>query len=274
VSKAYQEGQYLGKPRVQLQWIEQFSSGLIALSGGKGGDIGQALLAQDEPLARIRALYWQALFPNRFYLEIQRTGRPDEVRYNERLVALAAELNLPLVATNDVRFLDEDDFHAHEARVCIHEGYALTDPRRSKEYSAQQYLRSAAEMATLFADLPSALENTVEISKRCSLKLELGKSYLPNFPTPPGTSVEDHLSDLAQKGLNQRLSRLFQSKENSSQPFAMPREEYDQRLLFELKVINSMGFAGYFLIVADFIQWAKNNGVPVGPGRGSGAGSI
>ncbi|HAT7072052.1 TPA: DNA polymerase III subunit alpha [Legionella pneumophila] len=272
VSKAYQEGQYHGQPRVQLQWIPEFSQGLIALSGGKFGDIGQALLANDDSLARKRALHWMNLFPNRFYLEIQRTGRADELHYNEKLVALADELQLPLVATNDVRFINEDDFDAHEARVCIHEGYTLADPRRAEQYSSQQYLRSADEMELLFSDLPSALQNTVEISKRCNVKLDLGHNYLPNFPIPDGTTVEAYLSHLSEIGLEERLKQLFRDK--SEGELLAARGEYDKRLKIELDVINNMGFAGYFLIVADFIQWAKKNGVPVGPGRGSGAGSL
>ncbi|KTD72940.1 DNA polymerase III subunit alpha [Legionella tucsonensis] len=272
ISKAYQEGQYQGQPRVQNQWIQEYSAGLIALSGGKFGDIGQALLANDDPLAKSRAIYWQTLFPNRFYLEIQRTGRPDETRYNEKLIALADELKLPLVATNDVRFLDQEDFEAHEARVCIHEGYTLADPRRVQKYSAQQYLRSADEMIALFSDLPSAIENTVEIGKRCTVKLDLGNNYLPNFPIPDGSTVEEYLSHLSQVGLEERLLQIFKSK--SPEELQASREEYDKRLQVELNVINNMGFAGYFLIVADFIQWAKKNGVPVGPGRGSGAGSL
>lgn len=272
VSKAYQEGQYQGQPRVQNQWIQEYSAGLIALSGGKFGDIGQALLANDDALAKSRAMHWQTLFPNRFYLEIQRTGRPDETRYNEKLIALADELKLPLVATNDVRFLDQEDFEAHEARVCIHEGYTLADPRRVQKYSAQQYLRSADEMIALFSDLPSAIENTVEISKRCTVKLDLGNNYLPNFPIPDGSTVEEYLSHLSQVGLEERLLQIFKNK--SPEELQASREEYDKRLQVELNVINNMGFAGYFLIVADFIQWAKKNGVPVGPGRGSGAGSL
>lgn len=271
VSKAYQDGQYHGEPRVQMDWIKDYTDGLIALSGGRTGDIGRALLAGDEEMAQNLAKSWMALFPNRFYLEIQRTDRADEELYNNKLVKLAETFNLPLVATNDVRFLNEEDFDAHEARVCIHDGYTLADPRRVKQYSPKQYLRSVDEMETLFNDIPQALQNTVEISKRCNLKLELGKNYLPNFPTPNGESVEDYLSELAKQGLEKRLKQLFRGKEET---LASARLEYDKRLQVELDVINTMGFPGYFLIVADFIQWAKNNGVPVGPGRGSGAGSL
>lgn len=271
VSKAYQEGQYQGKPRIQTQWIEEYSEGLIVLSGGRLGDIGQALLANDMALAEERAVKWMKLFPNSFYLEIQRTGRADETAYNERVLILAQTLKLPIVATNDVCFINKEDFDAHEARVCIHEGYTLADPRRNHHYSNQQYLRSAEEMALLFADLPSAIQNTVEIGKRCSIKLDLGNNYLPNFPIPEGSTVEAYLSHLSTLGLEERLNYLFRNK---TEELITSREAYDKRLLVELDVINTMGFAGYFLIVADFIQWAKQNRVPVGPGRGSGAGSL
>lgn len=272
VSRAYQEGQYQGKPHVQTNWIPECAQGLIALSGGREGDVGQALIHGDFALAKSRALDWSRLFPERFYLEIQRTNRCDENDYNEKLLQLAQELHLPLVATNDVRFLDEDDFSAHEARVCIHDGYTLADPRRKPLYSCKQYLRSADEMEALFSDLPNALQNTVEISKRCSVDLELGNACLPNFPIPEGSTVESYLSELSLKGLNERLEKILrhQAEEKKNQL----RLEYDKRLGIELNVINSMGFAGYFLIVADFIQWAKNKGIPVGPGRGSGAGSL
>ena len=269
VSKAYQEGQYLGQPWIHRNWITQHADGLIALSGGRSGDIGQALLADDEPLAYQLAADWLAVFPNRFYLEIHRTGRPNEAIYNERVIRLADALQIPLVATNDVRFLHPDDHEAHEARVCIRDGYSLSDPRRNTNYSAQQYLRSAEEMQALFSDLPQALQNTVEISKRCTVKLDLGNNYLPNFPVPPGSTVEDYLSTLSKEGLEFRLTQLARQKAT-----VIDRTPFDERLQVELNVINSMGFAGYFLIVADFIKWAKQNGVPVGPGRGSGAGSL
>ncbi len=269
VSKAYQEGQCQGLPRVHPAWIPSHAEGLIALSGGRLGTIGQALLADDTHLAEQLARDFMQIFPCRFYLEIQRTGRADEALYNERVVRLAEHLHLPLVATNDVRFLKTDDFEAHEARVCIHDGYTLSDSRRTLRYSPQQYLRSADEMVALFSDLPQAIQNTVEISKRCTVKLELGQHYLPNFPIPDGKSVEDYLSHLSTVGLDSRLERLYRG-----QAMGSIREPYDKRLKLELGVINSMGFAGYFLIVADFIKWAKENGVPVGPGRGSGAGSL
>ncbi|KTC81343.1 DNA polymerase III subunit alpha [Legionella brunensis] len=272
VSKAYQEGQYQGQPRIQSHWINEHAEGLIALSGGRFGAIGKALLANDETSAYALAKSFMDIFPNRFYLEIQRTGRVDEIEYNERVVRLAEELNLPLVATNDVRFLQKEDYEAHEARVCIHEGYTLADPRRNQLYSPQQYLRSAQEMIELFKDLPQALENTVEIAKRCTVKLDLGNNYLPNFPIPEGSTVEGYLSELSKQGLEERLQQIF--RDQSPETITSLRSPYDKRLQVELDVINTMGFPGYFLIVADFIQWAKQNGVPVGPGRGSGAGSL
>jgi DNA polymerase-3 subunit alpha len=272
ISKAYLEGQYQGEPRVQYHWIKEHAEGLIALSGARAGIIGQALIVDDEEGALQWANQWMEIFPQRFYLEIQRTGRADESLYNERVVKLAEQLNLPLVATNDVRFLDKEDYEAHEARVCIHEGHSLADPRRQKKFSAQQYLKTAEEMEALFGDIPQALQNTLEISKRCTVKLDLGRNYLPNFPTPNGTSVEDYLSHLSKEGLEKRLLQM--SRRKGVEINDSIRTPYDDRLKIELDVINKMGFAGYFLIVADFIQWAKQNGVPVGPGRGSGAGSL
>ena len=267
ISKAYQEGQYQGQPRIHYEWFKLHCEGVIALSGGSSGDIGQALLIGDDASAERLAQDWLAVFGDRFYLEISRTDRAHELIYNERLIKLADKLMIPLVATNDVRFISADDYDAHEARVCIHQGQALSDERRKKIYSKQQYLKSAKDMIVLFSDLPQAIQNTVEISKRCSVILHLGQPYLPKFPTPNGESIEGYLSKLATIGLDHRMTRsLLGSK--------TPRDVYDQRLQIELDVINPMGFAGYFLIVADFIQWAKTHGVPVGPGRGSGAGSL
>lgn len=272
VSKAYQEGQEQGTPMLCYDWLAQYSEGLIALSGGRRGVIGKALLAGDKALAETYLRQFTELYPGRFYLEIQRTGRADEAICNEQTVRLAQEHNLPLVATNDVRFLDKSEFDAHEARVCINQGFTLADPRREHEYSAQQYFRSADEMHALFHDLPAALENTVEISKRCTVKLDLGHNYLPQFPIPDQSDEKSWLSRMAKKGLEERLAFILKNK--TPEEFEQSRIPYDQRLQVELDVINNMGFPGYFLIVADFIQWAKNNGVPVGPGRGSGAGSL
>ncbi len=272
ISKAYQEGQYLGEPRVHYEWLHEYSEGLIALSGGSDGLIGQALLAGDMKGAIEQAQYLARIFPNRFYLEIQRTNQPRENLYNSALMQLAETLNLPLVASNKVRFLDKHDFEAHEARICINRGLSLADPRREHNFSCDQYLRGAQEMATLFADLPQAIENTYQISLRCNLLLTLGNNYLPNFPIPAHSTEKLYLSQLSQEGLEQRLSILLHQE--TPEQLKARKVVYEERLQLELDVINSMGFPGYFLIVADFIQWAKKNGIPVGPGRGSGAGSL
>jgi DNA polymerase-3 subunit alpha len=272
ISKAYQEGQIQGAPRVQKSWFSEYNEGLIALSGAQNGDVGQALVNGNEAQANERAAFWQQLFGDRYYLEIQRVGWDGEKSFNERTVQLAQYLSLPLVATNSVCFIDEDDFDAHEARVCINQGVVIADPRRPKYYQAKQYLRSAEEMQTIFADLPSAIENAVEISKRCTVKLNLGDNFLPDFPVPAGDNIESFLSSQSKKGLEERLVQLYPNL--TPEALASTRIAYDERLQIELDVINRMGFAGYFLIVADFIQWAKNHGVPVGPGRGSGAGSL
>jgi len=266
ISKGWIEGQQLGRPVLSREWIAECAAGLIALSGGRDGEVGQALLGGRGELA-VKALdYWMTLFPDRFYLELNRTGRAREEEYLHLAVALAAQRDCPVVATNDVRFLDRSDYEAHEARVCIHEGRALNDPRRQRNYSPYQYLRSVGEMTELFSDLPEALENSVHIARRCNVALELGKVYLPDYPVPAGMDIGTFLHRAAHEGLDQRLARIADR--------AGREAEYRARLDFELETINSMGFAGYFLIVMDFIRWAKNNGVPVGPGRGSGAGSL
>ena len=275
ISRAWQQGQVLGVPRVQRSWLAEFSDGVIVLSGGREGDVGQALLAGNTELAEKRLREWQQHFPDRYYLELQRTGREGEEEYIHAAVELALAHDLPVVATNDVRFVAESDFHSHEARVCINSGNVLADPKRPKLYSPQQYLRTAVEMQELFADIPSAISNTVEIAKRCNVSLTLGKNYLPQFPIPDGMTEAEYFCHVSQKGLEERLDFLFGEQFPRGTPeFAEKRQVYDERLRVELDVINKMGFPGYFLIVADFIQWAKDNGIPVGPGRGSGAGSL
>ncbi len=270
VSRSYIEGQQRGAPCIHKEWLNGASDGLIALSGGHAGDVGLALLAGNRGLAERLLAEWKALFPDRFYLQLQRTGRATEEDYLHAAVELALATATPVVASNDVRFLKQEDFEAHEARVCIHEGRTLADPRRPREYSEQQYLRSPAEMAELFADIPEALENTLEIARRCNLELQLGQNYLPAFPMPENTNAEDHCRTQAQLGLEKRLATLFPEPELR----ATQRPHYEQRLATELEVVTGMGFAGYFLIVADFVKWAKDNVIPVGPGRGSGAGSL
>ena len=271
ISKAYQEGQHQGIPMLQMAWIAANHGGMIALSGAMEGEIGRLLLSGKTSAAKKVAQQWAALFPDSFYLEVQRVGKPDEERYLAAAVELASSLDLPVVATNDVRFLKSSDFDAHEVRVCINQGRVLDDPRRPKNYTPQQYLRTAEEMCALFADLPEAIANTVEIAKRCNIQLTLGENYLPDFPVPAGLTLAEYFTQLSQQGLEERL---LQYPAFGSGTAEENRQVYQARLDVELQVIIQMGFPGYFLIVADFIQWAKNNSIPVGPGRGSGAGSL
>jgi len=271
ISKSFLEGQAEGKPIIQRSWLQDLGQGLIILSGAQEGDLGQALLNHDTKLIQSTLDFWLQEFPDRFYLELRRTGRPSEEDYIQKAVELSEQAGLPLVATNDVRFLFADDFEAHEARVCIQEGYVLTDSRRPRPYSDQQYLRSPEEMCQLFADIPDALENTIEIAKRCNVNLTLGKYFLPHCSVPDNLSTEEYLSQASKQGLETRLCQLFKAHDSN---FHEQRKAYDQRLENELQVIIKMGFAGYYLIVADFTRWAKENGVPVGPGRGSGPGSL
>ena len=267
ISRSYVDGQVLSEPTIRWAWLEELHDGLLILSGARFGDIGQALLSGNPEQAATHLTRWQTVFGNRFYLELQRTGRGDEEDYLHAALRLATAHNAPVVATNDVRFMHAEDFEAHEARVCIHDGYVLADNKRPKRYSEQQYLRSADEMQSLFADIPEALQNTVEIAKRCTLELVLGKPCLPQFPIPEGDTDESFLEKESLAGLEKRLALLPELTSDQ-------RQAYLDRLQFELNVINTMGFPGYFLIVADFIRWAKVQGIPVGPGRGSGAGSL
>ncbi|MGH8231531.1 MAG: DNA polymerase III subunit alpha, partial [Steroidobacteraceae bacterium] len=268
VSRAYLEGQGAGgAPLVDRAWLDRASTaGLIALSGAAEGDVGRALLRERDAQALQALDFWLELFGDRYYLELQRLGRPEERSYLSAALKLAARRALPVVATNDVRFLRADQFEAHEARVCIHEGSLLADAARVRRYTPRQYLCSVAEMRALFADLPEALTNTVEIARRCSLQLTLGQPRLPDYPVPSGSSPNDFLRAQAQQGLASRLTALEIAPADTAR--------YSARLASELDVICPMGFAGYFLIVADFIRWAREHGVPVGPGRGSGAGSL
>ena len=272
LSRGFQEGQQEGQIIIQRDWVKAASEGLIALSGSKEGEIGLALLEGDLALADQLFEEWQQVFQDRFYLEVQRTERAGDEEHLHAAVALADRCGGALVATNDVRFLKAEDFEAHETRVCIGEGRPLDDPRRERKYSDQQYLKSAAEMAELFSDLPEALENTVEIAKRCNIEIQLGKYFLPNFPIPNGMTINDYLRHVSFEGLEERLAVLWPRETTPN--YEEKRQEYVDRLNFELDIIIQMGFPGYFLIVMDFIKWAKNNGVPVGPGRGSGAGSL
>lgn len=271
ISRGWAEGQDNGLVIIQRDWVKEAAEGLIALSGAREGEVGMALLDGEGARAEAILNEWLAVFPERFYLEVQRTNRVNDEEHLHAAVELAGRTGVPLVATNDVRFLKRGDFEAHETRVCIGEGRTLDDPRRPRNYSEEQYLKTPQEMAELFSDLPEALENTVEIAKRCNIEVQLGKYFLPDFPTPNGMGIDDYLRHASFEGLEDRL-RVLLPKDTPD--YEAKKQVYIDRLNFELDIIIQMGFPGYFLIVMDFIQWAKNNGVPVGPGRGSGAGSL
>jgi DNA polymerase-3 subunit alpha len=267
LSRAWLKNQRRARAEIAMDWFrEGGTDGLIALSGFAGGDIVHALAGGNAAAAEKLAASWAKLFPGRYYLEVQRAGAPNTEKLVGGTLALAAGLKLPVVATHPVQFLAREDFKAHEARVCIAQGYVLGDQRRPKLFTPEQYFKTQDEMARLFADLPQALENSVEIARRCNLEIELGRSRLPAFPTPKGISLDAFLDSEANRGLAGRIEKLKLKDEE------LPR--YRERLAFEIKTIAQMGYAGYFLIVADFINWARSNGVPVGPGRGSGAGSL
>nr|WP_051333563.1 DNA polymerase III subunit alpha [Aliagarivorans marinus] len=269
ISKAYLRGQVQGRPVLDREWLVEHAEGLILLSGAREGDVGKALLKGNPDVVQSCVDFYQQHFPQHYFLELIRTEREDEETYLHMAVQLAAEQQLPVVATNQVSFLHEEEFEAHEVRVAIHDGFALDDKRRPKNYSRQQFLRSEEQMCELFADIPEALQNSVEIAKRCNVTVRLGEYFLPDFPTE-GMAIEQFLVKVSEEGLEERLEFLFPDEVERAEK----RPEYDDRLRIELEVINQMGFPGYFLIVMEFIQWSKDNDIPVGPGRGSGAGSL
>src|SRR5437870_8183181 len=266
LSRAWLANQHRSRAIIARRSLEEGSDGLIALSGFLGGELAAPLLSDHAESAERIARYWAELFPGRYYIELQRAGQPNGEALLSRSVALAGRLRLPVVATHPVQFLDADDFKAHEARVCIAQGYLLGDQRRPKAFTPEQYFKSQEEMTRLFADAPQALDNTIEIARRCNREIAIGRTRLPAFPTPPGVTLDQHLKNEAQAGLARRAAQLGLD--------AQAAERYRERLAFEIQTIVQMGFAGYFLIVSDFINWARQNGVPVGPGRGSGAGSL
>jgi DNA polymerase III subunit alpha len=266
LSRAYAEGRHGEHALINVDWFEGASAGLIALAG-RDSDIGRLLLGGRDDAARVRAERWCRRFPERLYFEVARTHRAGEDAFLATALELAGALDLPVVASNDVRFLAREDFEAHEARVCIHAGRVLADPKRPREYSPDQYLKTPEEMAALFADLPELIENSVELAKRCNLELTFGKYFLPAFPVPAQHTLDTFIREQSREGLVARLA-----KHEPANGFT--RADYESRLETELDVIVQMGFPGYFLIVADFINWAKQHDIPVGPGRGSGAGSL
>lgn len=271
LTQAYLNNQYRGRAEIKKEWLQSESSQhLIALSGALQGDIGQALLNGHNKEAYDLAEAWSQLFPQSFYIELQRTLDPQTHFYTNVALDLASQCDLPVVASHPIQFLEADDFKAHEARTCIAGGFMLADKRRPREFTEDQYFLTTQEMLIRFQDVPEAIQNTLEIAKRCNVIIELGKNFLPHFPTPAGQSLEDYLLESAKLGLARRIQELY--PDNAERAAKMP--VYTERLFFEINTIIEMGFPGYFLIVADFINWAKNNGVPVGPGRGSGAGSL
>ncbi|MFT3717204.1 DNA polymerase III subunit alpha [Pseudorhodoferax sp.] len=274
LARAWTQNVVKAQAVARLAWLQELNAGLICLSGAQAGPVGQALVQGDAARAGALALQLAGIFPHRFYLELQRAGRPDDESHVAAAVALAGRLNLPVVATHPVQFTTANDYDAHEARVCIAEGEILANQRRVRRFTREQYFKSGAQMQALFADVPSAIANTVEIARRCSLTLVLGKPQLPDFPIPPvdgrQLSTEDYFRHVSREGLEERLAHLYPDPARRD----AERPRYLERLEFEIETILKMGFPGYFLIVGDFINWAKQNGCPVGPGRGSGAGSL
>lgn len=268
ISHAYQRGYVGDGPVVDKEWLIKYKTGLIILVSYRS-DIGLGVIRDNQAMIMESIQFYQTHFADACYLELIRTGRENEELFVKQALKLAEQHDLPVVATNDVRFLSASDFEAHEIRVAIHDGDTLDDPKRPKKYSLQQYFRSESEMVELFSDIPESLINSVEIAKRCNVSIRLGEYFLPQFPTGEMTT-EDFLIHKAQQGLEERLQFLFPDPDIRQ----ANRHKYDERLAIELDVINQMGFPGYFLIVMEFIQWSKDNSVPVGPGRGSGAGSL
>jgi DNA polymerase-3 subunit alpha len=272
VSLGFTDGQVLGKPIIQRDWIFERSEGVIVLFTEKS-DVGQAMLSSHTKKADALLAEWLAVFDDRVYLAVKRTQRPNEDRFIEQAIRLSNAYQIPMIAHNDVRFLTQDDFEAHEARVCIASSHVLGDPNRPRDYSPEQYLKTQAQMTELFSDIPAVIDNTIDLAKRCNVTLTLGINVLPEFPIPEGDTIETFFRRTSQDGLEKRLEKLYPPAQRGDD-WAEVRKPYDERLEFEINTILSMGFPGYFLIVMDFIRWAKANDVPVGPGRGSGAGSL
>jgi DNA polymerase-3 subunit alpha len=264
ISLSYLQGQTLDGVSITAEQLQAYHHGLILIALPVRSDVAQHLINNQMPEANQQAQAWKTVFGDRFYLGVQRTGRTYDERHLHLCVELGLALDIPLVATNDVEFLQKQDFDAHEARICISQGGLLDDARREKHYHTEQYLKSGEAMEDLFSDLPEVIINSAEIAKRCNVHFELyKKNYLPDFPIPEGLNIAQFFTQESEAGLDNRL-----------QDIKADRQIYDDRLAFELSVIIQMEFPGYFLIVADFIRWSKDNGIPVGPGRGSGAGSL
>lgn len=272
VSRGFIEGQQLSIPCVKKEWVLEQHQDIIVLLG-QHSDVGQMLCSSNPQKAAPLLEAWIEKFGNRVYLALTRTDRPGEEDFIQEAAKLAAQYNVGVVAHNDVHFVEKEDFEAHEARVCIADGYVLADDRRPRLYSPEQHFKTSDEMIELFSDIPSAIENTYNIAKRCNVSLQLGTYFLPDYPIPDGFTIDTYFEHLSKVGLEERLDYLY-PVEKRGEDWPEIRKPYDERIDYEVGIILKMGFPGYFLIVMDFIQWAKNNGVPVGPGRGSGAGSL
>jgi len=267
ISLAHQQGYHQGQPMVLEKWIKQYNSDLIAISSNMRGDIGHFIMQRKMEQAADKIEKWESIFGDRYYLSIARINKKGEKWHNDATVYFAAHQNIPLIASNEPRFITPQDFNAHEARVCINQGMIVADPRRAKNYTREQYFATPEQMVKKFADYPQAINNTLEIAKRCNFKFEFGEYFLPDFPIPEGESTDGFFRRITLEKLTEYLTEHGAFEGYSEQ-------DYFDRLKFEVDIILQMGFPGYFLIVADFINWSKKNKIPVGPGRGSGAGSL
>jgi DNA polymerase-3 subunit alpha len=272
VSAGYTEGFYY-KPRIDKELLAQHSKGLIGLSSCLKGEVAEGLSHQQEKKAiAAAAAYRDILGPNNFFLEMQWHGIEEQRAVNSGLPAIARDLKLPLICTNDVHYLRETDAHPHDILLCIGTGKAFSDPKRLRYDAKQFFLKTPEEMAKAFSEFPDALQNTVRIAERCDVRLEEGKNYLPNFDVPDGFTLDDYFEHVARGGFAQRLPRLQQLATAGTLRHTV--DEYERRLAYEIEMIKKMGYPGYFLIVWDFIRYAREQGIPVGPGRGSAAGSL
>ncbi len=267
ITQSYTEGQYRGIPLVHIDWLKKYNDGLIAIDCAENGKFTKTISHKEESKIEEFIEDWLSIFPDRYYFELQRIGSEGQNNHINQAIKYSKKFHVPVVATNNVRFIEEDDFEAHEARVCIYQGYTLNDPRRPRQFTTQQYVRTIEEMQELFFDIPEALDNSIKIAQRCNIEFMLGEHFLPHFPVNEAETQDQRLMNDANAGLQKIINESDKITESNS-------EEYFSRLQREIDVISNMGFSGYFLIVADFIHWAKENGIPVGPGRGSGAGSL
>src|SRR5215475_10064064 len=264
-SKAYLDGFYY-HPRIDKQLLREHSAGLFGLTACLGGEVTSACYRGDMDAARSAAREYKDIFaPDHFFLEIQSNGLPEQEKANANLKQLARDVDLPLIATADAHYIQREDAPAHELLMAIASGKTLADSKRMRHSTDQLYVTSPEEMLAYFQDVPEAVHNTMRIAEQCTLELKLGKAMLPSFRVPEGHTPDSYMAELATTGLEERFKEL---------PYPVDRELYLHRLGTELAVISKMGFSSYFLIVQDFINWAKRHGIPVGPGRGSGAGSL